>query len=118
MQKVLLAALVLVLHSFLFGSYLHAGQDCTEPQKLKYEYKIETDLTTEKFSDVFCSRLSTKHNWKKIETSVSTDETYTSKFKFRDDNQLPWECEVVIHKDYEDTRKMDVLMTMSPKVES
>lgn len=118
MQKVLFATLVLVLHSFLFGSLLQSGQIRVEPQKLKYEYKIETDLTAEKFSDVFCNRLSSKHKWNKIETSVGTDETYTSKFKFKDDNQMPWECEVIIHKDYDDSKKMDVLMTMSPKIES
>ncbi|MEO8513423.1 MAG: hypothetical protein ABI543_07685 [Ignavibacteria bacterium] len=118
MQKVLLAALVFALHSFIFGSFLQSGEVRVEPQKLKYEYKIETDLTIDKFSDAFCKRLSTKHKWRKLETTVSADETYTSTFNFKDDNQIPWECEITIQRDREDKRKMDVLMTMSPKLES
>ncbi len=118
MQKVLFAALVFALHSFIFGSLLQSGEIRVEPQKLKYEYKIETDLTIEKFSDAFCDRLSTKHKWRKLQTDISADETYTSTFNFKDDNQIPWECEVKIQRDTDDSRKMDVLMTMSPKLES
>ena len=118
MQKVLFAALIFALHSFMFGSYLQSGEVRVEPQKLRYEYKIETDLSADKFSDAFCDRLSKKHTWTKLETQVSADETYTSTFKFSDDNQRPWECEVTIHRDVNDVRKMDVLMTMSPMLES
>jgi hypothetical protein len=118
MQKVLLAALIFALHSFIFGSFLHSGEIRVEPQKLKYEYKIETDLTTEKFSDAFCDRLSTKHKWRKIETSISPDETYTSTFDFKDENHRRWECEVRIMRDIYDSHKMDVLMTMAPMLES
>ncbi len=118
MQKVLLAAIIFALHSFIFGSLLHSGEIRVEPRKLKYEYKIETDLTVEKFSDVFCKRLSTKHKWEKIGSDVTADETYTSRFKFRDENAHSWECEVRIQQDKSDTRKMDVVMTMDPKLES
>jgi hypothetical protein len=118
MQKVLLAALIFALHSFIFESLLHSGEVRIEPQKLKYEYKIETDLSTEKFSDAFCDRLSTKHKWRKIETYISPDETYTSRFNFRDENQRRWECEVTIMRDISDSHKMDVLMIMAPMLES
>ncbi len=118
MQKVLLAAIVFALHSFIFGSLLHSGEICVEPQKLKYEYKIETDLTVEKFSDVFCKRLSTKHKWERIGSDVTADETYTSRFKFKDENAHSRECEVRIKQDKTDYRKMDVVMTMDPKLES
>jgi len=118
MQKVLFALIGFALHSFLFGSMLQAGEVFTEPQKLRYEYKIETDLNTEKFSDVFCERLKTKHNWRQVESNVSTDETYTSVFRFKDEKQHRWECEVKIRRDGMDSRKMDVLMMMSPMIES
>ena len=80
--------------------------------------RSRTDLTAEKFSDVFCDRLSKKHKWNKIESSVSADETYTSTFRFKDGSLRPWECEVKIHRDESDARKLDILMTMSPKLES
>src|SRR5688572_21304990 len=118
MQKVLFAALIFALHSLMFGSMLQSGEIQIEPRKLRYEYKIETDLPADQFSDAFCDRLSTKHKWKKVETRVSADETYTSTFKFSDDDQRPWECEVTIHRDVNESGKMDVLMTMSPMLES
>lgn len=118
MQKVLFALIGFALHSFLFGSLLYSGEMFTEPQKLRYEYKVETDLNTEKFSDVFCERLKTKHKWRQVESNVSADETYTNIFRFKDDKQHRWECEVKIRRDEMDTRKMDILMLMSPMLES
>lgn len=118
MQKVLFVSLFLVLHSFIFGSFLQAGNSFTEPQKLKYEYKIETDLPVSEFSDVFCERLSTKHKWQKLGTTVYRDETYTSTFRFRDENAHSWSCEVTIKKDKQSSGKMDVIMIMDPRLES
>lgn len=118
MQKVLFALIGFALHSFLFGSLLYSGEVYTEPQKLRYEYKVETDLNTEKFSDVFCECLKTKHNWRHVESNVSADETYTNIFRFKDDKQHRWECEVKIRRDNIDSKKMDVLMMMSPMLES
>jgi len=118
MQKVLLAAIIFALHSFIFGSVLHSGEVYVNPQKLKYEYKVESDLSVEKFSDVFCTRLITKHKWEKTGLEVSADETYTSRFKFKDENAHSWECEVRIQKDKTTPRQMDVTMTMNPQLES
>ena len=118
MQKVLLAALIFALHSFIFGSLVHSGEVYKQPQKLKYEYKIETDLSVEKFSDVFCKRLSTKHKWEKIGAEVTTDEIYTSRFRYKDENAHSWECEVMIRKDETQTRRMDVVMIMDPMLGS
>src|SRR4030095_5994084 len=110
------AALVLLiaLHSFVFGSKLFAGEVGSEPQKLRYEYVVETDLTTEKFSEVFCERLSSKHNWEKVSTTVSEDNSYTSVFNFKDVEEHLWECEVKIKKVMTNVNKMSVMMTMSP----
>jgi hypothetical protein len=109
--------LLIALHSFVFGSKLFAGEVDSQPQKLRYEYVIETDLTTEKFSEVFCERLSTKHSWEKISTTVSEDDAYTSIFNFKDVDQHLWECEVKIKK-VRPYNKMSVLMTMSPMIGS
>ncbi len=118
MQKVLFAAIVLVLHSVFFGSFLLAGESYSEPQKLKYEYRVETDLPASEFSDVFCERLSTKHKWQKLGTTVSRDETFTSTFRFRDENAHSWNCEVTISKDKSRTGSMNVIMIMDPRLES
>ena len=112
------ALVILALHSFVFGSKLFAGEVGAEPQKLRYEYVVETDLTTEKFSEVFCERLSSKHNWEKVSTTVSEDNSYTSVFNFTDPEEHLWECEVKIKKVMTNANKMSVLMTMSPMLGS
>jgi hypothetical protein len=118
MQKVLFAFIGFALHSFLFGSMLQAGETLNEPRTLRYEYKIETDFGAHDFSDVFCDRLKSKHQWHQVESTVSADETYTSVFRFNDSGQHRWECEVRIKRDIKDSRKMDILMMMSPMLES
>lgn len=118
MQKVLFIAVALVLHSFIFGSYVFASNSFAEPQKLKYEYKIETDLTVSEFSEVFCERLSAKHKWQKLQSTISRDETCVSTFRFRDENAHSWNCEVTITKDRTREGRMDVIMIMDPKLES
>ncbi len=114
MKTALLIVLITALHSF--GSHIFS-KDVTEPQKLRYKYLVETELSTEKFSDAFCDRLSAKHKWNKVSTNVSA-ETYTRVFKFEDDSSHPWQCEVQIKRVKNDLRKMSVEMIMSPILES
>lgn len=118
MKTALFVVLLTALSSFVFGSKSSAKESQCGPQNLKYEYIIETDLTAEKFSEAFFDRLSEKHQWSRISSTVSEDETYTSVFNFKDDRQHIWECEVQIKRASTDNRKMDVLMTMSPLMES
>lgn len=89
-----------------------------EPQKIQYQYLVETDLSTEKFSDVFCERLSTKHHWRKVSSIVQNDETYTSLFNFKDDSQKLWECEVSIKRAEAYGKKVRVSMTMNQLLDS
>jgi hypothetical protein len=113
MKTSLTIAVLIAIHSFIAGSTL-AGEVQSNPQKLRYQYVVETDLTVEKFSEVFCDRLSQKHSWSKISTVVSNDNVYTSVFNFKDDEQHPWQCEVQIKKMKPDFNKMSVEMVMGP----
>lgn len=115
MKTAILVVLITALHSF--GSHIFS-KDVTEPQKLRYQYLVETELSTEKFSDAFCDRLSAKHKWNKISTTLNSEETYTSIFKFEDDARHPWQCEVQIKRVKSDLRKMSVEMIMIPVLES
>lgn len=118
MKTALFIVLLTALGSFVFDSKSFSKEVQSGPQNLKYEYIIETDLSAEKFSEAFFDRLSGKHQWSRISSTVGADETYTSVFSFKDDRQHTWECEVQIKRALTDNRKMDVLMTMSPLMES
>jgi hypothetical protein len=118
MQKVLFIALALVLHSIVSVSIVFAAAGDVSAQKIKYEYFVETDLETGKFSDAFCSRLSDKHKWQQVSTDVSSDETYTSIFSFKDESSHAWQCEVQIKKINSRPNRMYVEMTMMQVMES
>ena len=118
MPKVLLIALALVFHSFVSASIAFADAGDVSAQKIKYEYFVETDLETGKFSDAFCSRLSDKHKWQKVSTDVTSDETYTSIFSFKDESSHDWKCEVQIKKINSLPNRMYVELTMMQVMES
>jgi hypothetical protein len=118
MPKVLIFALALFLHSIVFDSVLLASQGDETAQKIKYEYFIETDLETGKFSEAFCSRLSDKHKWQQVSADISADETYTSVFSFKDESSHSWECEVQIKKIDSKPNRVYVEMTMVRLMES
>ena len=119
MKTALSIFLLLALQSLVMGSPKKAClKNSIGPQKLKYAYVVETDLSTEKFSEVFCDRLSNKHNWNKVSTTISCDETYTSLFSFTDNASHRWKCEVKIKKIINEANKMSVEMTMDPYLES
>ena len=119
MSKVLSVLLVLVLHSVVFNSVLLASPEKKEAQKIKHEYYVNTDLSAGKFSEAFCSRLSDKHNWNKVSSIVSTDETYTSIFRFKDESSHSWQCEVQIRRVRDESSNvMHVEMTMMETFES
>jgi hypothetical protein len=118
MPKVLFFATALVLFSFVFDSNLKASSGDITAQKIKYEYYVETDLETGKFSEAFCTRLSDKHNWQQVSAEVSTDETYTSIFSFKDESAHAWQCEVQIKKINTRPNRMYVEMTMTEVLES
>jgi hypothetical protein len=117
-MKTALLAVLTALNIFAFGGRSSAKEVQGGPQNLKYEYIVETDLSTEKFSEAFFERLSVKHQWSRLSTTVSEDETYISVFNFKDDRQHIWECEVQIKRAESDNSKMDVVMTMIPLTES
>ncbi len=116
MKKVLSFALLTAL--LVIGSKNIYADSQKEPQKLQYQYLVETDLAADKFSDVFCERLSTKHHWRKVSSSVQSDETYTSLFNFKDESQNMWECEVSIKRAEVHSKKMRVSMTMNQLLDS
>ncbi len=118
MPKVLFIALALVLHSILFDSQLFAAAGDVAAQKIKYEYFVDTDLETGKFSEAFCSRLSEKHNWEQVSADISADETYTSIFSFKDESSHAWQCEIHIKKVNSMPNRMFVEMTMMQVLES
>jgi hypothetical protein len=113
MAKVLTVIMILALQNIVFGSMLLAAPEKKEAQKIRQEYYINTDLSAGKFSEAFCSRLSLKHNWNRISSGVSTDETYTSLFEFKDEASHPWQCEVQISRAGDETSIMHVEMTMT-----
>src|SRR4030095_96569 len=115
---VLAALSVFVFGGKSFANQTGSGETGSGPQELKYEYFVETDLSAEKFSEAFFERLSGKHQWSRISSTISEDETYTSVFNFKDDQQHTWECEVQIKRALTDSGKMDILMTMAPLMES
>jgi hypothetical protein len=116
MKQTLSVFLVLALHSLICSSSILSK--VPESKKLRYAYVVETDLATEKFSEIFCDRLSSRHNWNKVSASVSCDETYISQFDFVDDNSYHWKCEVKIKKIQNEINKMSVEMTVSRFLES
>jgi hypothetical protein len=119
MVKVLSVVIVLALHSMIFDSFLIAAPQKKEAQKIKHEYYVNTDLSAGKFSEAFCSRLSDKHNWNKVSSAVSTDETYTSIFRFKDESSHSWQCEVQISRVRDESSNvMHVEMTMTQSLES
>lgn len=113
MRKALFVlALVLVL-LVSFNSSLFAGESA---QKYKYEYLFETELSTEKFKEVFYVRLATKHHWSQMgETNLKKD-AYNSKWSFTDENKQRWECDVTIKR--ESDKKVAVTLEMLPVLES
>lgn len=119
MAKVLSVLLVLALHSVVFDSLLEASPLKKEAQKIKHEYFVNTDLTAGKFSEAFCSRLSEKHNWNKVSSGISADETYTSVFRFKDESSNSWQCEVQISRVRDESSNvMHVEMTIMQTFES
>ncbi|MBZ0203779.1 MAG: hypothetical protein IT281_06015 [Ignavibacteria bacterium] len=116
MKKVLSFALFTAL--VFIGSKSIFADTQKEPQKLHYNYFVETDLATDKFSDAFCERLSTKHHWNKVSSSIESDETYTSLFNFKDESQKLWECEVSIKRAEVHSKRMRVSMTMNQLLDS
>ncbi len=118
MPKVLVLTLALVIHSIVSVSSVFAAPEDISAQKIKYEYFVETDLETGKFSEAFCSRLSDKHNWQQVSSDISADETYTSIFSFKDESAHAWKCEVQIKKINTRPNRMYVEMTMTEVLES
>lgn len=106
--------LALVISVLQFSdSVLFASENA---QKYKYEYLFETELTTEKFKEVFYERLATKHHWSQMgETNLKRD-TYNSVWNFTDDNKQRWECQVTIKR--EGNQKVAVTLEMLPVLES
>ena len=116
MKKVL--SFVLLIAILVVASKNVYADSQKEPQKLEYRYLVETDLATDKFSDAFCERLSTKHHWKQISSSIQSDDTYTSLFNFKDESQNLWECEVSIKRAMANSRNVSVSMTMNQLLDS
>lgn len=114
MRKALfILALVISVLQISDVSVLFASENA---QKYKYEYLFETELTTEKFKEVFYQRLTTKHQWSQMgETNLKAD-TYNSKWSFTDENKQRWECDVTISR--ESGKKVAVTLEMLPVLES
>ncbi|MCI0448429.1 MAG: hypothetical protein L0Y79_01435 [Chlorobi bacterium] len=114
MKQTLSFFLLLALHSFVFEINTYSEQKQIEPRKLKYEYTVETDLSVKDFSDVFCERLSSKHKWSKVSAIIELDDTYTSVFRFNDEANSSWKCELKIKKIVSEINKMSVEMVIAP----
>jgi hypothetical protein len=109
-----LVFLLLALPGFSMGS--HQGEnfsDSTDFSELKYSYIVETDLSVEEFSEVFCERLSTKYNWHKVYSSEDYDQTYTSIMSF-ESGYSSWLCAVKFKKLENQINKILVVMIMDP----
>jgi uncharacterized iron-regulated membrane protein len=122
MSKVLPKALLTALVSLVLLPQIYSFSKESEPRQMKYEYFVETDLSRDMFSDAFCRRLEAEHNWVQVKSKVEADDTYTATFRFKDEDANNWKCEVQI-KDITAVptglpRKMDILMTMIPVLDS
>lgn len=122
MSKVLSKTLLTALVSLVMLPQIYSFSKESEPRQMEYKYFVETDLSREVFSDAFCRRLETEHNWVQVKSNIEADNTYTATFRFKDEDANNWKCEVQI-KDITAIptglpRKMDILMTMIPVLDS
>lgn len=122
MTKVLSKTFLAALVSLVLLPQVYSFSKESEPRQMKYEYFVETDLSRDMFSDAFCRRLEAEHNWVQLKSNVEADDTYTATFRFKDEDANNWKCEVQI-KDITAVptglpRKMDILMTMIPVLDS